>query len=247
MSLIHLEYGSYEHDDCEAAVEISMSALFNEAGQKYATRQRWTIDGKLQAADQAALAAALKKLEAAYSTNGLDIGLYFEDGSVTSHTMDSGAAIGGVRIIEFGYPESGRGSAEYSTFRTYRIVAEADFPDTAVGLLSYHETLTFEGGGPRWIFLQPLAGPPQRQQVAQATPFRATQFGEAVGHLSRPLPNPPILPQAEHVDQRRIERPTPKATGPRGQVSYTEYAVRWSYYFESATPLAGNSQARFGI
>jgi hypothetical protein len=244
MSLIHLEYGSHSHDDCEAAVEIGVSALFNEAGQRYATRHRWTIDGKLHAADQSALTAALNQLQVAYSTNGLNLGLYFENGSPTSHVLDSAQAIGGVRIVEFGYPDGGRGSAEYSTFRSYRIVAEGDFPDTSIALLSYSEVLTFEGGGPRFVFLQTLNGLPQRQQVAQATPFRVTQAGEAVGHLVRPLPNPPIWPQAEHRDQRRIERPTPKAVGPQGQVSYMEYPVRWSYFFESATELVGGSQAR---
>lgn len=246
MSQIYLKYGSYSHDDSEAAVEISRSSLVSDNGQKYADRWRFVIDGVLHAADQSALDAAITALELAYATDGYDLGLYYSDGGaqVATHFLESARAIGGVRIIEYGYPDNGKQSAELSTFRTYRIVAEADFPNTSVGLLSYNEVLTFEGGGPRFVFLQTLNGLPQRQQVAQATPFRVTQAGSAVGHLTRPLPNPPIWPQAEHRDQRRIERPTPRITRVGGQVSYTEYPVSWSYVFESATELVGSSQAR---
>lgn len=247
MSQIYLKYGSYRHDDCEAAVEISRTSLTSDAGQKYASRWRFVIDGVLHAADQSALDTAITALEAAYADDGFDLGLYYSDSNsqVATHFLDSSEAIGGVRIVEFGYPDNGRVSAELSTFRTYRIVAEADFPDTtSIGLLSYTEVLTFEGGGPRFVFLQPINGLPQRQQVAQATPFRVTQTGEAVGHLARPTPNSPIWPQAEHRDQRRIERPTPKVTRVGNSSAYTDYAVRWSYFFESATELTGNSVAR---
>ena len=79
MAQIYLKYGSYSHDDCEAAVEISDTSLYNEAGAKFAVRQRWTIDGTLHAADQSALETAIAALEEAYNDDGFDLGLYFSD------------------------------------------------------------------------------------------------------------------------------------------------------------------------
>jgi hypothetical protein len=243
MSQLYLTYGSYAHDLSEAAVSISRQGRFSEHGQLVSTVERWEITGTLHASDQATLFSAIASLNHFYSLQGQDVVLRFEGGTATNHALLSGDCVGGVRVVEGpSFPE-GRG-AEYSTFRTYRIVVEGELPALGNALLHYYETLTFEGGGPRWILLQTLNGLPQRQQVAQATPFRVTQQGEAVGYLSRPLPNSPIWPQAEHTDLRRIEYPRPKSTGPRGQTAYTEFPVRWSYYFESATPLVGSSMSR---
>lgn len=239
-----LKYGTYAHALAEAALVIRKQAVFNDAQVIRAVRERWDIDGLLQRADQPALTAAIHELLAAYSVQGQDAALYLDDGTtLTSHWLQSAAAIGGVRVLAIDCPR-GQG-AEYSTFRAYHIALAAEFPSLGQdsSLVSWDETLNFTGGGERFILLQTLNGPAQRQLVADQTPYHATQTGRAVGYLAYPLPGLPIWPQAEHVDRRRIVRRAPRRSGPSGQRAYTEWEVTWSYEFESDGPLVGDPTA----
>jgi hypothetical protein len=202
-------------------------------------RERWDIQGRLQAADQATLSAAITALETAYSVPGQDVGFYFDDGAPTTHLIRSADTIGGVRVVvPPGYPQ-GKG-AEYSTFRGYAIALEAELADDRAGLLNWHETLGFKGGGPQFGFLEPINGLPQKQLLKQFTTFRATQSGEAVGYLGYPSPAAPIWPEAEHINQREIRYELPRRSGPPASASYTQFKVTWSYTFEDAGPLVGS-------
>src|SRR4029079_17459158 len=102
------------------------------------------VTGIKHAASQAALTTALGDLRAAYNVNGRDVGLYLDDGvTLTDHALPSGAALGGVRVTGLAFPRGD--GAEYSTFRTYRLTLEADFPDSAGKLLQCEQSLYFEG------------------------------------------------------------------------------------------------------
>ena len=230
-----LRYGSYTHDQNECAVVISKRAQFSPRGDRQSVRETWHVTGIKQAASQGALTAALAALRAAYGQNGFDVGLYLDDGvTLTDHAMASAATLGGVRVLELDFPHGD--GAEYSTFRTYRLVLEADFPDSAGLLLEYDEALHFEGtGGPRRVFLEVLEGLPQEQIGTQASTYRVTQSGRAVGHGTYPLPAAPIWPAAELVDRRRVTLRTPQRfAGP-----WARFPVEWKYVFESISPLAG--------
>jgi len=230
-----LRYGSFAHDQNECAVVISKRAVFSPRGERMSTRETWHVTGIRHAASQSALTSALAELRNAYSVNGRDVGLYLDDGvTPTDHVLISAAAIGGVRVVALDFPR-GEG-AEYSTFRTYRLILEAEFADGSSNLLEYYESLSFEGtGGPRRVFLEVLEGLPQEQIGTQATLSRATQQGRAVGLAGYPIPPPPVWPAAERPDRRRFTLRTPERSG--GQ--FLRYQVEWSYTFESITPLAG--------
>jgi hypothetical protein len=134
------------------------------------------------------------------------------------------------------------GSAEFSTYRNYQIKIEGTYPVPSAPLNtleSYLETLSFTGGGPRFVHLQPLIGLPQRQQVAQATPFKVAQRGHAVGVYAYPVPPGPIWPIAEHIDQRQIDYEAPKRSGDPIASVYTKWPVSWTYAFEANVPLNG--------
>jgi hypothetical protein len=135
------------------------------------------------------------------------------------------------------FPE-GRG-AEYSTFRNYTIVLEAEVLDTSATIVNWHEVLSFQGGGPQFAFLETINGPPQKQLLKQFTTFRATQAGEATGHLGYPVAAAPLWPAAEHTTSRQIRYELPKRAGPPGSPTYTQYRVTWSYSYEDAGPLVG--------
>lgn len=230
-----LRYGTYAHDQNECAVVIEKRAVFSPRGDRQSVRETWHVTGIKQAASQAALTIALADLRAAYNVNGRDIGLYLDDGvTLTDHALTSSAALGGVRVTGLDFPH-GEG-AEYSTFRTYRLAIEADFPDAAGNLLDYSEALNFEGtGGPRRVFLDVLEGLPQEQIGTQCTTCKATQQGRAVGYGAYPVPPPPIWPAAELPDRRRITLRTPERLA--GQ--FARYPVEWHYAFESIGPLVG--------
>jgi hypothetical protein len=230
-----LRYGSYTHAQNEPAVQIGKRALFSPRGYRQSVRETWRIVGVLHAGDQPGLTAAIAALRSAYNVNGLDLGLYLDDGATpTDHVLSSGASLGGTRVTSLAFP-IGAG-AEYSTFRSYSITVEADYPDTSNNLLDFSETLSFEGtGGPRLVFLDTLAGLPQPQIARQFTTCRARQQGRAVGQATYPPVSPPIWPTAELPDQRRLTLRSPK----RIAASLTEYVAEWTYVFESVSPLIG--------
>ena len=235
---MYLKYGSYQHPPGEASVVISKQALFSEAGLPRGVRERWDIQGRLQAADQAALSAAIDALSAAYAVQAQDVGFYFDDGQPSSHRIVSASTNGGVRVAAPpSFPE-GKG-AEYSTFRNYSLALEAELLDATATIIHWNERLNFSGGGPQFAFLQPINGLPIKQLLRQATPYRATQSGEAVGYQSYPVPASPLWPDSEHINRREVHYELPKRMGPTGSASYTQYKVTWAYHFESATPLVG--------
>ena len=232
---MYLRYGPYIHAQNEPAVQIGKRAIFSPRGLRQSVRETWRIVGVLRAASQPALTAAIADLRSAYNVNGYDLGLYLDDQTtLTDHVMTSSAALGGTRVTALDFP-AGAG-AEYSTFRSYSIAVEADFPDTSNNLLDFSETLSFEGtGGPRVIFLDTLDGLPQPQIAQQRTTTRARQEGRAVGLATYPPVPPPIWPQAEMQPARRLVLRSPR----RAAGNLTEFAVEWSYSFESIAPLAG--------
>ncbi len=235
---MYLKYGTYRHADNEASVVILKEALFGPGGMIRGVRERWTIQGRLHAADQAGLTAAIDALTAAYGVPDRDVAFYTDDDQLTSHAIATADANGGVRVIvPPSFPE-GKG-AEYSTFRNYNVVLEAELLDPDATIVNWHETISFSGGGPQFAYLETIDGTPQKQLLKQFTTFHATQNGEATGAFAYPVPAIPLWPVAEHVDRRQVRFDPPKRSGPPGQPTYTEFKVSWTYTFEDAAPLAG--------
>ena len=236
-----LKYRTYSHPVSEASIVISMDPQRNERGVWYATREKWTIDGLLQADTQALLTTAIEDLEAGYGVDGGDLTLFLPDGTTeTAHKIKSADTIGGTRVTLLTYPE-GKG-AEYSTFRTYRLEVEADMRiGDGPTLLFWDEVLNFTGNtGPRFGYLDVLNGLPQKQLLHQRTTQKVSQSGRAVGHFGYPLYAAPIWPAAEHLDQRRTTKKLPQRRGSGAAASDVSYEVTWEYAFESNVPLIGN-------
>jgi hypothetical protein len=233
-----LKYGDYQHASGEVSVVITKQGIFADAAILRGVRERWDLQGRLQAESPAALSTALEELAAAYAFQGQDVGFYFDDGTPSSHQITSSATNGGVRVVSPPSFPQGKG-AEYSTFRTYSIALEAEVLDENASLIAWHERLNFSGGGPQFAYLQPINGLPIKQLLKQSTPYRATQSGEAVGMYAYPTPAAPLWPAAEHVNLREMHYELPKRMGESSSATFTEYRVTWSYQFESATPLVG--------
>lgn len=235
---MYLKYGDYQHAIGEASVVISKQAIFTEAGIIRGVRERWDIQGRLQAADQAALTTAIDALAAAYALQDQDVGFYFDDDQPSSHIITSSETNGGVRVVVPPSFPQGKG-AEYSTFRNYSLALDAEWLDASATLITWNEVLDFQGGGAQFTFMQPIVGAPIKQLLRQQTTYRVTQSGEAVGYQAYPVPASPIWPTAEHVDRRNVRYDLPKRMGPPGNPTYTQYKVSWTYHFEDSAPLAG--------
>ncbi len=229
---------TFQHAPNEATVTIQRSAKLTDGGYRQGYRETWTIAGMLQADNQADLQVAINSLEEAYSVDGRDLVLGLNEGGVGRVLTSADSDTGTVVVQGPDYPEGGETQgAEYGTVRHYRIVVEATYL-LNINIVSFIETVSSEGtGGPRFVFLQPLVGPPQKQQVAQATPCRARQAGSIVGLYAYPAVTPPLWPDAEHQDQRRITYKTPKRVGPISAPYFINFQVDYEYAFEDSGPL----------
>ena len=244
-----LRYGNYDHALAEAAVVIERSTLQSEDGVPYAVRERWLISGVLQAESQLELTEAIAALCAAYAAPAEEVSLRQGDGAtLTAHRLRASDTLGGIRVVMPPSFPAGEG-AEYSRYRSYRVVLEADVRLHArdAEILAWSESLEFSGGGPREVYLELRNGPPQRQTVSQETPFRVVQQGRAVGLTGYPLIATPLWPAQEDRPERRIRHLLPRTVGHGRDRTATEYEVTWSYSFHSATPLVGTLLGRVDV
>lgn len=229
-----LKYGSYTHGDGEVTISVSKEKTTAESGEQTGYKEAWTIRGVLHASSVPALTGALSALEQAYSVNGNDLVLYESNGTTpTVHSLHNGNTSSGVRIVKISYPVGD--NTEYVTSRTYEIDVEAQVIQQNVEFDEWNETITVKGGGPKFVYLQTLTGPPQKQIVAQSTPYFATQSGSAVGLLGYPRFPQPLFPQHEHLDQRVQARVSPQVQ----PNTPTKFQIDWTYEYESASPLYG--------
>ena len=150
------------------------------------------------------------------------------------HFIQSSATLGGTRVAAFEWLKD-QNDGQYATGRSYRIVIEADLPSNVI-YQEFTESITVRGtGGPRFVLLETLAGPPQKQIVSLRTIVRATQTGRAVGFRTYPTYPVPLWPQHEKLDRRRQDKSSPSTFhGAR-----INWPISWSYEFESLGPLGG--------
>jgi hypothetical protein len=233
---MYLKYGSYAHASGEASIAIAKEAIFSDSGIRTDIRETWTINGMMFATNSTALTSALLAMQAAYSKNGLDLGLYEDSGAATAHVLLATDCRGGTKVLSIGYPK-GTGY-QYGTYRDYQIVVEG-LKVSYNGLLSFNETISFSGGGPEFVYQECLTGLPQKQILKQATTFKARQMGEAVGTDAYPAFPAPLWPSAEHRNQRVTDLLPPRRMGQYGAAKHTEYRIVWAYTFESASRLVG--------
>jgi hypothetical protein len=238
---VFAKYGSYTHDDNEVLVTSFTQRTQFARGLPQLVKKTLAYEVVLipASASQASIRSAIQALEAAYSRQGQDAGLYHDDGSASPHVLDSGSSIGGVRVLSLDYPQGDGG--EYATARTATITLEADYPVSGDVLLSFSESLRFVGTcGPRKVWAQVLNGAPQRQTVNQRTTQTITQSGSAVGWLAEPRLPGPLFPSLEHVDRREVSPGAPTLEGQR----FVNWPLSWTYHFESASPLNARPHRR---
>ncbi len=234
-----LAYRNYLHQIDETAVSIQRTSRLNRFGITISEIERWSLSGLLFGDSPALVTQAVAALETAYDVNGGDLLLLDNNGTTVHRALRSFGSLGGVRVLSRGYP-IGTG-AEYTTYRTYAITAEAEYPATVAEsqILDWQETLIIGGGAPRWVIREPLNGDPIKQQTHQRTKYIATQSGQAVGMFAYPQPAAPIWPNDLHADRPILSYSDAPIVGVGvGRVA-TQWSVAWHYEFESVSPLNG--------
>lgn len=232
---MYLKKGSYTHETNEVSVSLSRDMEFFNGIASRVT-EVWQLAGRTHGADQATLNTNLAALEAAYLIQGENLIFYFDDNSASQHSLLSSQCYGGTRVTRpISYPE-GRG-AQFTTYRDWTATVEGTKNINNINLIEFSEVLDFIGGGRRVGFLQPIEGLAQKQTLSQATTYKATQQGSAVGLRSYPIIPSPVFPFDEHIDRRVIRRETPARFGPPGRAVYTEFRISWAYQFESVYPF----------
>lgn len=241
---MYFKYRNYSHEENEVSFQHSRQAKLDSSGTPYGYTESYRLRGRLHGDTQSELTTKIDALKAAYSVQFGDLILYDNSGAVTSHTLLNNNTLGGVKVVEGpSFPESM--GAEYSTYRSYEIVVQADVGITGQGnssITDWQESLTFIGtGGPRYVWQTMLTGPPIRQQVSQLTTIKAIQRGSAVAFADYAAFPPPLFPiDVEHEEQRVYERGTPQYVG--GIRRY--FPSMWTYSFEFNNPLTGNPTGR---
>jgi hypothetical protein len=238
---MQLRYGNFFFETNAAGLSYHSELLWNQGGQPYAQRRAFSCQGYLTtlvagppAAQQADLTARENTMKNALARPGLDLVLLDDAGNPTAEVLLNALSITGVRNTSLDFPRFE--GPEYATLRSYTASWEAEYPlvGSANLLVSFSETLTFWGGGPRYAHRESLNGPPQKQLIYPQTVYHVTQQGTAVGYRKYPVIPGPKWPFALR-EAGRLNQKSPERKG----AGYQNYEVSWQYDFESESPLAG--------
>lgn len=243
-------WGSYGLGVNAVLVGVQRRTTFDAGGNPLSRADTAQVQGWLVPAAAAVTAAQMQAdltaqraaLEAALSVPRQEFRLVQDDGNAALR-LAPGLALKGPNVTA-GPDYPGQAGAEYVAFQTFSFTVEAEYPAPNAGpgggiLVSFDETLSFDGGGPELGWCQPVDAPPVRQQLLSATPYRATQGGTAVSLRGYPTPPAPLFPG--DLDRPKANPVKSRFTrgGPRG----LEFVITWAYQFSSARPLDGSPNA----
>jgi hypothetical protein len=234
-SIIRIQFGGYMHPQGTTAYTLDRQTVFDQRKRPIAEQATVQISGRIHGDDPADLQAKWIDLEDAYSQVG--VGVHFNiniDGASSIFGIDGGNTIGGIRVTKKPSIQDTMGNAhqKYLGF-SVELQAIVPFANSLTALVSFRETLSFSGGGPRTAMIESLYGPPVKQQTRAQTIYRATQSGQAVGMFGRPAVPAPLWP-AHWTGDYSANREGPEMFG---NVE-TNHGANWSYQFEADSPFA---------
>lgn len=221
---MYYRHGNYTHGLNEVEVVAAIDHVRNEADEIIAVRHRYSLRGTLLASGPSYITAAVNLLKTAYSLPVARSGLFLADGSTPTHLVLSNVgAFGGIRVLGMRFPV-GDGT-EYVTGRTYEIDIEAEYPSVPSALISFSETVSYQGdGGPRIVIMETRDSAPVIQQVSSRTPIMVVQAGSAIGYSDYPRPPSPLLPVINGPESQ------PQYGSPQRRGSmYINFPVSWRY------------------
>jgi hypothetical protein len=196
-------YGGHQHpvNECNL-VRVDQRNSLSPRGRRLQNTLTFYLMGELQYTG-AELIAKCSDLINAYRNDYGNAALYYDNGTATTHQMDNGTSVSGVRVLHRSWAKGD--AAELANKRTFSIVLQASYDDCEDQIVSWTERLRYIGNtGPRFEVIDTFNGP-QFLQTAAVTAQRIIQTGVAVGYSAHPLPPGPVFPGFEHQDQRQVE------------------------------------------
>jgi hypothetical protein len=193
------------------------------------TTRRIVIDAWIQGDGPADLKGKVAAFEQAFSVDGGDFIVSTSDG-VEVCAIRAADTETGIRVTGRAMPD-GKG-VEWVNKRTVRVMLEYEVAIARqnaggiTGASEYSQQILYTGtGGPRFVCIETMEGPPIKQQLALRTKCFCTQQGRAKGRGPRLVPPAPIYPTDEHLDAR--------------QISFEQDGtMTWVYLFERVGPFS---------
>lgn len=204
--------------------------VLNDNRQEYKRFERWQISGRIHP-DQSATTELERQQSIVTKAAAIEGAILSGNSNSVTLTDDSGATVDSIasaRVIQdvsFG----GGGRGENAIYRNYSITIERELFGRDTNFVSYRESITYFGGGPRKVITELRSGTPVEFQVSQATPYHAVQTGAAVHRLA-PYSNSPYWPANIIDPENRQSTSESKTTD--------GYGSSWNYQFQSVSPFS---------
>ena len=233
-----LKFGSYSHALGEASVRINTSCQFDRSNRPIKLTTTWDIAARAEGTDTDDLLTNLAKAVRGYDARNQRVSARLETaGGVICHELNGPRSIGGIRIEQPpSFPDAT--GAQLTTYRDYSVRLAADYfvGNPARMVVSFNETLSFEGGGPDRGMIEVTTGPPLDYLTIRQTAFRCAQSGNAVGFTAYPvwLLRPAFPIAFFEGRQPPVVYAAPEAEGGAD----INFGLSWSYRFVSNRPLA---------
>jgi hypothetical protein len=221
-----------------ANTSVRYRTILSDAGRPVRYVGMIDVVAYLEGNGQAELTALELAFNAALMVPYRDLVLKQDSGAASGTRLVNSTSLSGVRLTDGPNYTNQAGDGEYVIQRVCRFTMEASYliANAQNAVLSFEESITFMGTcGPETSWRMLVNASPVQQVVFPSTTQRVIQMGRAVGHTKRPTPPGPRWPYPiEKVTRRKIGYGSPKREGPN---SLIEWAVTWSYEYESAMPL----------
>lgn len=227
-------YGTHAFDNNAIVIGSRCAVLKNRGGEMYARLYQFDVEGYISGTSQATITTAMNAVDTALARPFQDFIFYHDDSTESHFSLDNNSSISGVTVTDGpNWVKEPRG-ANFVTMMKFTFTVSAEYPlgNTQNLLLEFNESVTFEGGGPRFAVRDCLNAAPMKQQMRVATVYRAVQQGMSVGYRKYPNPPPPLWPAAL-LEAPKLEKKSPTLKGR----DYEGFGITWSYSFASPGPL----------
>jgi len=227
-----LKYGSYEFPLYTTLVPMESAFEFNLRGQRIRQSDVWRVRTVLVGTGEADIKAKTIALDNALSDGGSLQILQTDGQTATAHTLAD------CTVLTRRYPESS--GPELYNRRTveieFRSITRKPGESSADDLVSFQESFDYYGGGPRYVIMECMEGPPLRYRTAKLTAYHCTQRGSATARDDYPLPPGSRFPDVL-MDEPSINKEATHTSD--GEARYT---LRWEYRHASPEPIDASPQ-----
>lgn len=236
---MYIKYGNFPFNPGEATfASTTMRTNRTVRGFDLTQSVDFKIVGEVCNTDAAAITSRLNQIQVAFSQAGGDIGLYQDDGTPTTHFLQSAHPnnLTGNQIDYIHFPEITGG--EYVDGRKFSIGVSAEVLRSERTLVDYSDAITQRGTGqpdarwrliPNWGWVSEL--------VSLGSPVRYIHQGYAETLDTWLQPIPPYFTAPPFLDPRatRVTRYHP-VKRPQG---FLQYRIEWHYEYYLLLPLVG--------